>query len=585
MSKTFDEGGAKGLLLVNLAVGGNGCNIIFDSSQESKEEDTATVDDAPAPSDDDDETNVEQTNIQEEKARLAEGMMDITSLTQKLDSLLQDDHQDCSIQELPLVPQLAGLRAEHEALDNDGFVDENAVQISSAFPVGPKTPGRRRYHADDDEEREADKSIHKEAMERSRLSAGQNLSLRFSMSDSPVVNNDADDDDNDGFVDFGGGFDDGDDDDGDFDNFIAADEHGARYSDISFGGGSIMANNDHQPSETTTLLDAIASGQTVLAESDYSYFTAPTLNSNLWAGAAHWKRTAPKKKKPNQTTKSKKTTKKTPAKRTKKASKERSMVSFDATPDLKSLFAKTKRKVSTQLSKAMVTKYTNQENVLPEDAGFQVEQLTKLFLRPNAVLKTTVDNESTGSTAVGNGGKTVGFMLPTWDDGSFGGGGDDDGPGFDFGGDDESVDDEFLVQELEGVRKVEKVQVGYATVAKKVDVKRLKRDLWAELEQHLANKDDDKDKNDDMNSVDSDDESEDNNHEQKKDDSAEKVVSFQDAVNEMEAQKTQMDATLPFYFICVLHLANEKGLRLESQGLQDFTIHADDNALQTSASF
>ena len=32
MSKSFDEGGAKGLLLVNLGVGERGCNIVFDSS-------------------------------------------------------------------------------------------------------------------------------------------------------------------------------------------------------------------------------------------------------------------------------------------------------------------------------------------------------------------------------------------------------------------------------------------------------------------------------------------------------------------------------------------------------------------------
>ena len=37
MSKTFDEGGAKGLLLVNLGVGQRGCNIVFDSKEEDEE--------------------------------------------------------------------------------------------------------------------------------------------------------------------------------------------------------------------------------------------------------------------------------------------------------------------------------------------------------------------------------------------------------------------------------------------------------------------------------------------------------------------------------------------------------------------
>merc|ERR1712161_43101 len=42
------------------------------------------------------------------------------------------------------------------------------------------------------------------------------------------------------------------------------------------------------------------------------------------------------------------------------------------------------------------------------------------------------------------------------------------------------------IQELEGVRKVDKVRVAYATVSKKVDVKRLKKDLWAEVESGIA---------------------------------------------------------------------------------------------------
>jgi hypothetical protein len=57
MSKTFDEGGAKGLLLVNLGVGPKGCNIVFDSKQEDEEEEIYS--------------EVEYT----------EGMVDITSLT------------------------------------------------------------------------------------------------------------------------------------------------------------------------------------------------------------------------------------------------------------------------------------------------------------------------------------------------------------------------------------------------------------------------------------------------------------------------------------------------------------------------
>ena len=38
MSKSFDEGGAKGLLLGNLGVSQHGCHIVFDSKKEDEED-------------------------------------------------------------------------------------------------------------------------------------------------------------------------------------------------------------------------------------------------------------------------------------------------------------------------------------------------------------------------------------------------------------------------------------------------------------------------------------------------------------------------------------------------------------------
>jgi len=107
MSKTFDEGGAKGLLLVNLGVGANGCNIVFDS----KEEATSI---AQEEEEKDDENN---SNI----VARQEGMIDISSLTSKLESMLGDQ----AIEDIPLVPQLRSLRQEYEQLESQGFVDYN----------------------------------------------------------------------------------------------------------------------------------------------------------------------------------------------------------------------------------------------------------------------------------------------------------------------------------------------------------------------------------------------------------------------------------------------------------------------------
>jgi len=507
MSKTFDEGGAKGLLLVNLGVGHDGCKIVFDSSAGPDQEESKEQEETPI-------------------VRADDGMVDITSLRTKLDSVLNGQ----SIDSFALVPQLASLRAEYSQLDTQGFVD-NVV------------PRSRRYAPEEEEEKEADRSIHQEALERSRASAGRSL-----------LDDDDDEEQEYAADDFGGGFDD-DDDDG-FDNFIAADEHGARFSSISFSG-SVVDESQPASSQTTVLLDAIASG-TVLAESEYEYFDSQALSqaaNNGWAGAAHWKRAAPRQPVEN----AKKTPKKTPRRQ---KNKERIMVNLTQPPDLTDILrqppkSKTRKTDPLQMSKSSQTKHTKNDNLLPPDAGIGVEQLSSLFLRPNMVLK--------AATAPG---KSVGFNMGGvetfggWDDGSLGGD-DDDGPGFCFGGDDDESNAEFVVEELEGIRKVDKVSVGYATVAKKVDVKRLKRDLWTELEAKLE-----MDKNDD-----------DFMDENKGDDDQEetapkdKCLSFQDAVKDMEAQKTQIDVTLPFYFICVLHLANEKGLRLDSHGLDDFAIY------------
>lgn len=162
------------------------------------------------------------------------------------------------------------------------------------------------------------------------------------------------------------------------------------------------------------------------------------------------------------------------------------------------------------------------------------------------------------------------------DDDSFGG--DDDGPGFAFA---DSGDDDFVINELDGVRKVDKIKVGYATVAKKVDVKRLKKDLWSELESRFAPPpppvvDEEK-------GMDRDDSMQEDDEDSKAPETAAvveepKTLSFKQTVTDMEANQPQGDVTLPFYFICLLHLANEKGLRLESTGLEDFVISSENGA-------
>jgi hypothetical protein len=108
MSKTFDEGGAKGLLLVNLGVSDHGCGIVFDSKEDSLAEST--------------ETNESVEDNNEPQEEMKEGMIDIGCLTCKLESQLGGSNVDS----LPLVPQLQALRDMFQQLEEEGFVDNSA---------------------------------------------------------------------------------------------------------------------------------------------------------------------------------------------------------------------------------------------------------------------------------------------------------------------------------------------------------------------------------------------------------------------------------------------------------------------------
>jgi Condensin complex subunit 2 len=104
MSQTFDEGGAKGLLLVNLGVGQRGCNIVFDSKEEDEEI----------------RTTLDFSN---------EGMIDISNLISKLDSVLGNDR----IESLDLVPQLQTLRQEYAILEDEGYITHTEKRVSMIF--------------------------------------------------------------------------------------------------------------------------------------------------------------------------------------------------------------------------------------------------------------------------------------------------------------------------------------------------------------------------------------------------------------------------------------------------------------------
>lgn len=555
MSKTFDEGGAKGLLLANLGVSSNGCNIVFDSTLEDTTEEGKS----------------------EDEPTLNSVTVDVTSLTAKLDSTLGGQ----TVHQLPLVPQLESLRSEFFELEKEGFVDHiMAVGDSKWINIDldywqSLTPyysfQSKRYAAPQEEENEADRSIHYEAIERSRASQADLGRSMMAEDDDTSIGGDGG-----GYApdDFGGG----DDDDGFMGGFEVHDgDH--RFSSSSF---QTTFEASKPPSQATVLLDAIANGNILGSQSNYEYFNSQALENiqgNMWAGAAHWKK-VPRRKAKNAANNASSTAE-TPGakkKRGRTTKKKIDSIVIDISKPVENLEdllrqpPKTKRGTDPlQLTKAAQSKHSKTENLLPLDIGIGVDKLTSLFLRPKCSIADITDTANRPLKAVGFGGVETWGMGGDGNDDSFGGD-DDGGVGYDFGGDDnDNVGEEFVVPELEGVRKVDKVQVGYATVAKKVDVKRLKMDLWMELERVFEKKEKVEEMKDE---ADDEEEIEEPEIPMTPQNQPDGPLSFQDTVKEMQITQNQSDVTLPFYFICVLHLANEKGLALESMGLEDFVIHS-----------
>ena len=454
-----------------------------------------------------------------------------------------------------------------------------------------------RYANNAEEDKVAEEAIHREALERSTASGIQrsfmlpNTSMMTTNMSDVSKSNDYQADD------YGGGYDDFDDGDGGdddaFDNFVAMDDHAEKYSSESFQNdltqdefvNSSTASTDKASPSTapSTFLDEICSGDALTQGGKFNYFNPDLIekltSGNQWAGSAHWKK--------NQSTHSKKVakkkdgeekTRKDQKRKTTKEPKQTSLIDLNISSChhcLDALLSKKKPSRGkgattdqSQLTKAAQQKYERERNILPLDAGINANHFTEFFMRPGASL-----TQSTGNAAVPEP-KTVGFLgidTEHFDDGvddSY-----DDGPGFELADNDDvgcTETEDFVVQELDGIRKVEKVRVSHATVAKKVDVKRLKNDLWAELEASTAPvwKEPNEEIDGEVTSA-----------EENMDDGAddERVVSFKNTVNKLGTTEAQADVSLPFYFICVLHLANEKGLKLENgeHGLNDFIISRD----------
>ncbi|PRQ52729.1 putative condensin complex subunit 2/barren [Rosa chinensis] len=257
-----------------------------------------------------------------------------------------------------------------------------------------------------------------------------------------------------------------------------------------------------------------------------------TSKQNAWAGPDHWKYQKTKGSEMNPPAEPPITIKR-------QRSKQQPDIDFTKAleEEMSDLFAPPKNPKSLLLPANRASCSTK----LPEDCHYQPEDLIKLFLLPNV-------------KCLGRRGKKSSDQSrQQYDDcgqSSFcddGGGQYDDGQ-YDEGNVHSDVEDfSTLVSQP---RQVNKIEVQYDKTSKQVDVQALKETLWAHVQETV----------------------------QKSTQGEEQVVSFKQILgsfpSDCRAAPTINDISPHLCFICLLHLANEHGLKiLGNTNLDDLSVH------------
>lgn len=314
-------------------------------------------------------------------------------------------------------------------------------------------------------------------------------------------------------------------------------------------------------------VDLIEAGLHLNENDEYAFFSKAALSS--WAGPIHWRFHASE----SSTTEAK-------GKPKKPRGKIAMLLDFssDASAiDFEKLFEPGKTPQSHQLSASVREGMDEKKVTLPEDLHLSIRWLTGLFLNKRTFVKVRgAAVEHTGDdddVQVGDNG---------WYD--FDNDGDnDDFPETDLPNSNEAGTDGEVGRSSMGVNlvpeptRVEAVDINYAKVAKDVDVRALKSGIWSRLCGETGPV------QDDSLQMESEQEKEEASTEMK-DVRDGCTQNLQDVVRDMEQfvpASSLADVSLSYVFICLLHLANEKELRIEqppngnSDVLEDLIISLD----------
>jgi condensin complex subunit 2 len=286
------------------------------------------------------------------------------------------------------------------------------------------------------------------------------------------------------------------------------------------------------------LMQKVGSEVIIDLANEYSYVMVDSSHTKKnWTGINHWK--IPKSK---GETKNKK----------RSEMKLKELINFESFDFDESAFESSSSLSSNCMASSTITKQNSTSNMLPVDVHYSMDNLMKPFGIPlktdtHAARITNVEKTQV-SSAAGYGDDD--------DDEGFGGFGDD------FGGDeripilgDTTTSTMEMKQDprevlldltnidtmklIEAPKKAEKMKIGYAKTSSKIDVKILKDDIFSEI-------------NTKQNSY--------------------KFTSVINSVRKSES-KTPSDVSIPYCFICLLHLANENGLEISGkEDLSDLSI-------------
>lgn len=313
-----------------------------------------------------------------------------------------------------------------------------------------------------------------------------------------------------------------------------------------------------------------------LQPTEYSYFRQDVMDA--WAGPGHWKVKSNLKgnsSKPGQNE----------GEPVKKKRDKKSKFTYNYEDDSVIQGIENAGKTAKTLSIATRKKVSVDQTTLPEDIHYDLENFTRLFIKPTVKVRKHFEPSMEGEPDLfgydyGNRCDMDNF-CPALQDGD-----DDDYDGCNVGAGNNTVesygdsmtnvtqpvfdvtvgDATFFAGDnlVNQPNKVQKIHISYAKTAKRIDIKKLKKAMWDTL---TAEADQDKENIPE------------NEEEGSNLDDQDESHSFKEMYQTLPGRLSHdanKNLSVPIAFVCLLYLANEKGLHLTaSEDMADFSIAKD----------